>query len=70
MNQRPEIVVVMPAYNAARTLQKTYAELPHDVVGRVIVVDDGSSDETVKRSSSTIATTDTAPIRKPVMCRL
>ena len=48
MNPKPEIVVVMPAYNAARTLEKTHAELPHDVVGKVIVVDDGSSDETVK----------------------
>ena len=48
MNPKPEIVVEMPAYNAARTLEKTHAELPHDVVGKVIVVDDGSSDETVK----------------------
>jgi glycosyltransferase involved in cell wall biosynthesis len=47
MSYQQEIVVVMPAYNAARTLEKTYAELPHDVVGRVILVDDGSSDETV-----------------------
>ncbi len=38
----------MPAYNAARTLHMTYAELPRDVVDLVIVVDDGSSDETAK----------------------
>jgi len=38
----------MPAYNAARTLRMTYAELPHEVVDLVILVDDGSSDETVK----------------------
>ena len=38
----------MPAYNAAKTLHMTYAELPHDVVDLVIVVDDGSSDETAK----------------------
>ena len=31
----------MPAYNAARTLKMTYADLPHDVVDMVIVVDDG-----------------------------
>jgi glycosyltransferase involved in cell wall biosynthesis len=43
-----KIVVVMPAYNAAKTLHMTYAELPHDVVDLVIVVDDGSSDETAK----------------------
>jgi glycosyltransferase involved in cell wall biosynthesis len=38
----------MPAYNAARTLRMTYAELPHDVVDLVILVDDGSSDETIQ----------------------
>jgi len=42
------VVVVMPAYNAARTLRMTYAELPRDHVDLVIVVDDGSSDETTK----------------------
>jgi glycosyltransferase involved in cell wall biosynthesis len=45
---KPKVVVVMPAYNAARTLKMTYADLPHDVVDMVIVVDDGSKDETVK----------------------
>jgi len=43
-----KIVVVMPAYNAAKTLRMTYAELPHDVVDLVILVDDGSSDETIR----------------------
>ena len=43
-----KVVVVMPAYNAAKTLRMTYAELPHDVVDLVIVVDDGSSDETAQ----------------------
>jgi len=43
---RPKVVVVMPAYNAARTLHMTYAELPHHLVDLVILVDDGSSDET------------------------
>lgn len=41
-----KIVVVMPAYNAARTLQKTYAEIPHDIVDEVILVDDYSQDDT------------------------
>jgi glycosyltransferase involved in cell wall biosynthesis len=45
---KPKVVVVMPAYNAAKTLHMTYAELPQDVVDLVILVDDGSSDETVK----------------------
>jgi glycosyltransferase involved in cell wall biosynthesis len=41
-----KVVVVMPAYNAAKTLRMTYAELPRDSFDLVIVVDDGSSDET------------------------
>jgi len=44
--KKPKIIVVMPAYNAAKTLRMTYAELPHDVVDLVILVDDGSRDET------------------------
>jgi glycosyltransferase involved in cell wall biosynthesis len=47
MADKKKVVVVMPAYNAARTLKMTYADLPHDVVDLVILVDDGSSDETV-----------------------
>jgi glycosyltransferase involved in cell wall biosynthesis len=38
----------MPAYNAARTLERTCAELPRDVVDGVLVVDDHSSDRTVQ----------------------
>ena len=41
------VVVVMPAYNAAKTLERTYADIPHDVVERIILVDDVSRDETV-----------------------
>jgi len=48
MSQRPKVVVVMPAYNAAKTLHMTYADLPHDVVDLVILVDDGSKDETAR----------------------
>ena len=43
----PRLVIVMPAYNAARTLERTYADIPHDIVGRIILVDDVSRDETV-----------------------
>jgi glycosyltransferase involved in cell wall biosynthesis len=43
-----KIVVVMPAYNAAKTLEQTYADIPHDIVDEVILVDDASTDETVK----------------------
>lgn len=42
----PKVVVVMPAFNAAKTLRMTYSELPHDEIDLVILVDDGSSDET------------------------
>ncbi len=45
---KPKVVVVMPAFNAAKTLHLTYADLPRDVVDSIILVDDHSSDETVK----------------------
>jgi glycosyltransferase involved in cell wall biosynthesis len=45
---KPKVVVVMPAYNAEKTLRMTYAELPHHLLDRVILVDDGSSDETIR----------------------
>ncbi len=42
-----KIVVVMPAYNAARTLRQTYDEvIAHDIVDEIILVDDASRDET------------------------
>lgn len=41
------IAVVLPAYNAARTLRQTFAEIPHDIVDDVILTDDGSRDDTV-----------------------
>jgi glycosyltransferase involved in cell wall biosynthesis len=42
------IVVVMPAYNAARTIEKTYREIPLDLVDEVVVTDDASHDDTVE----------------------
>ncbi|MCL5022885.1 MAG: glycosyltransferase family 2 protein [Nitrospirae bacterium] len=41
-----KLIVIMPAYNAEKTLRKTYEELPHDYVDEVILVDDASRDET------------------------
>jgi len=41
-----KVVVVMPAYNAAATLEKTYTELPFDVVDEVVLVDDAGRDNT------------------------
>jgi glycosyltransferase involved in cell wall biosynthesis len=45
---RPKVIVVMPAYNAGRTLRLTYDELPKDTVSTVILVDDGSTDATLE----------------------
>jgi glycosyltransferase involved in cell wall biosynthesis len=47
MPDEPRVVVVMPAYNAAKTLERTYADIPRDVVDHVILVDDVSADETI-----------------------
>jgi glycosyltransferase involved in cell wall biosynthesis len=47
-----KVVVVLPAYNAARTLERTYREIPRDVVDEVVLVDDGSSDDTMALARS------------------
>ncbi len=44
---KPKVVVVMPAYNASRTLRMTYEELPKEHVHLVILVDDASTDDTI-----------------------
>jgi glycosyltransferase involved in cell wall biosynthesis len=43
-----KIVVVMPAYNAAATIEKTYNEIPFDIVDDVILTDDASNDNTLE----------------------
>jgi len=48
MLNNKKIAVVLPAYNAALTLEKTYHELPFDIVDEVILVDDASNDNTVE----------------------
>jgi len=45
-----KIIVVMPAYNAEKTLEKTYSEIPFDIVDDVILVDDASDDHTPELS--------------------
>ncbi len=47
INQK-KITVVLPAYNADRTLERTYNEIPFDIVDEVILSDDRSDDDTVK----------------------
>lgn len=44
--QRPKVIVILPAYNAAKTLEKTVRDIPHDRVDEIILVDDASRDET------------------------
>ena len=48
MLNNKKIVVVLPAYNAALTLEKTYREIPFDIVDEVVLVDDASRDDTVE----------------------
>ena len=42
-----KVVTVLPAYHAARTLERTVAEIPHDIVDDIVLVDDASRDDTV-----------------------
>jgi len=46
MIKNKKVVVVLPAYNAEKTLEKTYNEIPFDIVDDVVLVDDASKDET------------------------
>lgn len=43
-----KVIIILPAYNAERTLEKIYEEIPKKAVGNIILVDDGSKDRTVK----------------------
>ena len=45
-----KVVVVMPAYNAAKTLEKTCKEIPSDIVDEIILTDDCSKDDTVEEA--------------------
>jgi len=47
-----KLVIVLPAYNAELTLEKTYSEIPFDIVDEVILVDDNSKDDTVGKGRS------------------
>jgi glycosyltransferase involved in cell wall biosynthesis len=46
MLNNKKIIVILPAYNAARTLERTYSEIPMDIVDEVLLVDDASQDNT------------------------
>jgi len=46
MGKTPKVVVIMPARNAALTLERTFRDIPKDIVSHVILTDDGSTDKT------------------------
>lgn len=50
--KRPEVMIVLPAYNAAKTLQRTLAEIPDEYRHNVLLVDDASTDGTVALARS------------------
>ena len=52
MLKNKKICVVLPAYNAALTLEETFREIPFDVVDEIVLVDDNSTDETVQKAKS------------------
>lgn len=52
MYKDKKVVVVLPAYNASKTLAKTYAEIPHDIVDEVVLCDDASRDNTLEMAHS------------------
>jgi len=45
---KPKVIIVMPAYNAATTLEKTVRDIPEGLADEIILVDDASKDDTVK----------------------
>ena len=47
-----KIVIVLPAYKAAKTIERTYREIPFDIVDDVVLVDDNSPDDTVEVGKS------------------
>lgn len=48
MLHQKKIIVILPAYNASKTLEQTYSEIPHDIVDDIVLTDDYSNDNTVE----------------------
>ena len=48
MYKDKKVIVVLPAYNAALTMEKTIAEIPRDVVDEIVLVDDNSTDNSIE----------------------
>jgi len=49
---QPKIIVVMPAYNAEKTIKRTYQDIPKNLVDEILMVDDDSHDQTVAIAKS------------------
>ena len=64
MLQGQRIAVVLPAYNAAATLERTYREVPRELVDEVLLVDDSSQDETVSIAKRLDVTTFVHPTNR------
>ncbi len=62
--KKPKVIAVMPAYNAAKTLQKTIKDIPAGVIDQIILVDDGSSDETIEIAKKLGLTVVTHPMNR------
>ena len=60
-SKKPKVVVVMPAFYAARTLEKTFGDIPKGLVSEIILVDDASKDQTVNIAKKLGITTYTHP---------
>lgn len=52
MYKSKKVVVVLPAYNAELTIEKTYNEIPFDIVDEVVLCDDNSTDQTIAKGKS------------------
>jgi len=52
MFRNRKVNVVLPAYNAGKTLERTYQEIPFDIVDEVVLVDDASKDDTVQKAAA------------------
>ncbi|MFN9709821.1 MAG: glycosyltransferase family 2 protein, partial [Bacteroidota bacterium] len=50
MYKGQKVIVVLPAYNAAKTLEITYNEIPFELVDHVVLVDDASKDDTIEKA--------------------
>ena len=52
----PKVVIVMPAYNASKTIKDTYKEIPAQLRKNLILVDDNSSDDTAEDAKKSFKT--------------